>query len=185
MKKILLLGGLLVLRVCFGQNNGTYSAYSQLKPLESGINYSSIYYFSSDIEIKIAAKEISQFRAKEFIINNIIGDTQGKEIKFETESLASDDTGDLVSIAYNCTERGKKDKAKELLNHIDNVRKSNEKYILKETNVNNVYIEFEDMKFIIYYEIGPKIRILWNGFEVVWEDTAFMRSKRRLNKWFE
>jgi hypothetical protein len=108
MKKILLLGGLLVLRVCFGQNNGTYSAYSQLKPLESGINYSSIYYFSSDIEIKIAAKEISQFRAKEFIINNIIGDTQGKEIKFETESLASDDTGDLVSIAYNCTERGKK-----------------------------------------------------------------------------
>lgn len=212
MRKVLVLGFVMVCGVCFGQVQGTYSAYNQLQPL-GGINYSSIYYLSNDIEIKSAAKEISQFRAKEFIINNIIGETEGKEIKFETESLASDDTGGLVSIAYNCTEKGKKglllgfvgfnknqvnviskaygfrdiplEKAKDLLNRLDNIRKANEKYILKDSNVNNVYLEFEDIKFVIYYDVGSKIRVLWNGFEIVWEDTAFGRSKRRLNRWFE
>lgn len=177
------------------------------------INYSYLTYLSSEVEIKSAAKEIAHFRAKEFIINTIIGSTNGKEIKFETESLASDDSAGLVSVAYNCTEIEAQglllafvgynknsegiaskaygfraiplDKAKTLLQRIDDVRESNKKYLSSDTNVNNVYIEFEDIKFVIYRDGGSKIRVFWNGFEIVWEDTAFSRSKRRLDKWFK
>ena len=52
------------------------------------------------------------------------------------------------------------------------------------TNVNNIYVEHEDIKFVFYRDTGNQIRIFWNGFEVIWEQTAFDRTKRRLNKWF-
>lgn len=51
--------------------------------------------------------------------------------------------------------------------------------------MNNVYLEFEDIQFILYRDGGDQIRVLWNGFEVVWKKTAFNRTQRRLEKWFE
>jgi len=177
------------------------------------INYSYITYLSEGIDTKTIAKEISQFRAKEFIINSIIGSSNGEAIKFETESLASDDSGGLVSVAYNCDQANKRglllafvgdnknqdglllkaygfraislDEAKLLLEKIDKLREEHNKYLGTDTNVNNVYLEYEDIKFILYKDGGSKIRVLWNGFEIVWEDTAFNRSKRRLDKWFK
>lgn len=182
-------------------------------PTIQNINYSYLTYLGYDVEIKNTAKEIAQFRAKEFIINNIIGSANAKDIKFETESLASDDSAGLVSVAYNCDEIQANglllafvgwnknadgiaskaygfraiplDKAKLLLQRIDKVRGSNNNYLSANINVNNVYIEFEDIKFVIYKDGGSKIRVFWNGFEIVWEDTAFTRSKRRLDKWFK
>lgn len=188
------------------------NAYATARPVN--INFSYLNYLPPSVtEIKGIAKEISQFRAKEFIINNIIGQTNGKEIKFETESLASDDSGGLISVAYNCDDVQKKglllafignnkneqgeiskaygfreiplSEAQILLKRIDDVRKQNEKYLSSDNNVNNVYIEFEDIKFVIYRDFGSLIRVFWNGFEVIWEDTAFNRSKRRLDKWFK
>lgn len=205
MKKILFF---LLCTISFSYSQNHTKAYA------TRINYSYINYLPSTVtDIKGIAKEISQFRAKEFIINNIIGETNGKEIKFETESLASDDSGGLISVAYNCdevqkrglllafignnkNERGEVSKAygfreipladaQTLLKRIDEVRKANEKYLSSDSNVNNVYIEFEDIKFVIYRDMGSLIRVFWNGFEVIWEDTAFNRSKRRLDKWFK
>jgi len=162
---------------------------------------------------KAMAKEISQFRSKEYIINNIIGSTNGKEFKFETESLASDNSGGLISIAFNCYDVDEKGlllaffgpntdnngnlidaygfryiplkKAQELFLRIDKLQENNKKYLSSDTNVNNVYIEFEDIKFLIYNDGGEQIRVFWNGFQVIWEKAPFDRSKRRLDKWFE
>ena len=162
---------------------------------------------------KTIAKEIAQFRSKEYIINNIIGTTNGKDIQFETESLASDDSAGLISIAFNCNEVNKKglllaffgpnvDKdgnlmdaygfryiplkeAQDLFKRIDKVQDNNKKYMSKNNDVNNVYIEFEDIKFVIYRDGGEQIRVFWNGFQVIWERAPFDRSKRRLNKWFD
>lgn len=173
---------------------------------------SSIAYFTNQIEVKQIAKDISQFRAKEFIINKIIGDTQGKEVKFETESLASDDSGGLISIAFNCDAKNQKglllaffgpranengivynaysfrviplQEAQNLLKRIEEVGERQKKYLSEDTNVNNVYIEHEDIKFVLYRTSGQSIRVFWNGFEVIWEDVAFKRTKRRLDKWF-
>lgn len=195
-----------------GYSQNSNSVYATAKPL--AINYSYLNYLPpSVVEIKGIAKEISQFRAKEFVINNIIGPTEGKEIKFETEALASDDSGGLISVAFNCNEVDKKGlllafignnknadgqiskaygfrpillkDAQELLKRIDDVRKTNDKYLSADDNVNNIYIEFEDIKFVIYRDNGSLIRVFWNGFEVIWEDTAFSRSKRRLDRWFK
>jgi hypothetical protein len=195
----------------FAQIGNSGGGYALLD--SAPINYRIINYLPLTTEIKKVAKEISQFRAKEFIINDIIGATNGKEIKFETESLASDDSGGLITVAFNCDEVDKRGlllaffgsnenaqgqisdaygfraiplkEAQALLKKIDDVRKQNEKYLIDDYNVNNVYIEFEDIKFVLYRDNGSKIRVFWNGFEVVWEDTAFNRSKRRLDKWFK
>jgi len=162
---------------------------------------------------KEMAKEISQFRSKEYIIHNIIGSSNGNEIQFETESLASDNSGGLISIAFNCNEVQKAglllaffgentDKngnlmdaygfryiplkeAQELFKRIDAVQDNNKKYMSSDTDVNNVYIEFEDIKFVIYKDSGQQIRVFWNGFQVIWERAPFDRSKRRLDKWFD
>lgn len=161
---------------------------------------------------KETAKQISQFRSKEYIINQIIGDAGNKEIKFETESLASDDSGGLISVAFNCDEVNERglllaffgenrdsngnlgnayafrylplDEAKSVLERLEKVREENSKYLSESSNVNNVYVQHKDIKFVFYRDSGNQIRVFWNGFEVIWEQTAFDRTKRRLNKWF-
>lgn len=161
---------------------------------------------------KAIAKEIAQFRSKEYIINEIIGSTNGKDIQFETESLASDNSAGLISIAFNCSAVNEKGlllaffgpntdqnghlmdaygfryiplkEAQDLFLRIDSVQDINRKYMASENDVNNVYIEYEDIKFVIYRDGGEQIRVFWNGFQVIWERAPFDRSKRRLNKWF-
>jgi hypothetical protein len=170
-------------------------------------------FVAADADKKEVAKEISQFRSKEFIVNYIIGASKSKEIEFETESLASDDSAGIISVAFNCNAVNKKGlllaffgknrnefgvietayafryiplkTAQDLLKRIDEVKETHKKYMSADTDVNNVYIEFEDVKFIIYRDNGVKVRTLWNGFEVIWERTAYDRTKRRLDRWFE
>ena len=162
---------------------------------------------------KEVAKEISHFRSKEYIINNIIGNADNREIKFETESLASDDSGGLISVAFNCTDVNERglllaffgdnrnsdgnigsayafrylplNEAQSILQRLEQVRDNNSKYVSESSNVNNVYIQHKDIKFVLYRDSGNQIRVFWNGFEVIWEQTAFDRTKRRLNKWFK
>jgi len=208
MKKILLVITLLTYSVNF---NFSYSQNTADILVPTGI--AALSFLAADADKKEAAKEISQFRSKEYIVNYIIGPSNGKEIKFETESLASDNSAGLISVAVNCDEVNEKglllaffgknrdesgvvgtaygfryiplQTAKSLLDRIDEVKEKNKKYMSSENDVNNVYIEFEDIKFIIYRDGGTKVRTLWNGFEVIWERVAFDRTKRRLNRWFE
>lgn len=162
---------------------------------------------------KAMAKEISQFRSKEYIMDYIIGPAKSKEIRFETESLASDDSAGLISVAFNCDEVNEKGlllaffgsnrdssgnmgnaygfryipltEAQDLLKRIAATKETHRKYMKDENDVNNVYIAHEDIKFILYRDGGDKVRVFWNGFEVIWERTAFDRTKRRLDKWFK
>ena len=125
-----------------------------------------ITFLAADAAVKETAKEVSQFRSKEFIMDYIIGPAGNNEIKFETESLASDDSAGVVSIAFNCNELNKKGlllafigknrnefgtlttaygfkyipyaEAVSLLNRIDNVKDNNKDYMKDENDVNNV-----------------------------------------------
>lgn len=171
-----------------------------------------ITFLTANMQKKEMSKQISQFRSKEYIINNLIGPAGVKDIKFETESLASDDSGGLISVAFNCNEINKRglllafvgenrdvngnlgnayafrylplDEAKSILERLEAIRSANSKYLSESTNVNNVYVQHDDLKFVFYKDGGNQIRVFWNGFEVIWEQTAFDRTKRRLNKWF-
>jgi hypothetical protein len=179
--------------------------------IPSGI--AALTFVAIDANKKEVAKEISQFRSKEYIMDYIIGPAQNKEVKFEAESLASDDSAGLISVAFNCSEVNEKglllaffgpnknssgnvglaygfryiplEQAQNLLQRIDDVQEKHKKYIYDENDVNNVYIAFEDIKFILYRDGGNKVRVFWNGFEVTWERKAFDRTKRRLDRWFD
>lgn len=172
-----------------------------------------ITYVTIETSKKELAKEISQFRSKEYIINEIIGPAQDKEFQFETESLASDNSGGLISVAFNCDDIDKRglllaffgdhrnqygvsstaygfryiplEDAQNLLLRLKGVKANNKKYMSKDTDVNNVYVQFEDIKFVLYKDGGEKVRVFWNGFEVIWEKTAYERTRRRLDKWFD
>lgn len=174
--------------------------------------FAALSFIAAEADKKELAKEISQFRSKEFIVDYIIGPAGSNEIKFETESLASDDSAGLISVAFNCNEINEKGlllaffgnnkneegsvataygfryiplaKAQDLLKRIDAVKERHKKYMQSENDVNNLYIEFEDIKFILYRDGGDKVRVFWNGFEVTWERVAFDRTKRRLDRWF-
>lgn len=204
MKKILIYFVALTTGICKAQN-----ASDVLIPT----GFAALSFVAANAEKKEVAKEISQFRSKEFIIKNLIGSANEKDIKFETESLASDDSAGLISVAFNCSEVNKRglllaffgnnrdqngnvsmaygfkyiplSDAQNLLKRIDALKEKHKKYLNAENDVNNVYIEHEDIKFILYRDLGDKVRVLWNGFEVIWERTAFDRTKRRLDRWFE
>ena len=77
------------------------------------------------------------------------------------------------------------EQAQNLLKRIDGLKDKHKAYMKDENDVNNVYIEHEDIKFILYRDGGDKVRVFWNGFEVIWERVAFDRTKRRLDRWFE
>ena len=76
------------------------------------------------------------------------------------------------------------EEAKNVLERLEKVRENNSKYLSESSNVNNVFVQHKDLKFVFYRENGNQIRVFWNGFEVIWEQVAFDRTKRRLNKWF-
>lgn len=159
------------------------------------------------------AKEISHYRSKEYIANQIIGSAEGKVVSFETESLAADDSGGLISVAFNCTERNERglllaffgdvrnefgvesmgyafkyiplEDAQALFKRMDQIKEDHKKYLTADDDINNLYFEFDDIKFIAYKKGSVEMRVFWNGFEVAWEKTAINRTKRRLDKWFD
>ena len=173
---------------------------------------SALTFLTANMQKKEMAKQISQFRSKEYIINHLIGEAGSREIRFETESLASDDSGGLISVAFNCDEINERglllaffgenrdqngnlgnayafryiplSEAQDVLARLEKVREEQSKYLSESTNVNNVYVQHKDLKFVFYRDNGNQIRVFWNGFEVIWEQTAFDRTKRRLAKWF-
>jgi hypothetical protein len=207
MKKIITatLAFLFIVKFSYAQTTGDVVAAS--------VALAGITYVAIETSKKELAKEISQFRSKEYIINEIIGPVGDKEIQFETESLASDNSGGLISVAFNCDdvdERGlllaffgdhrnqygvsstaygfryiPLDDAQKLLTRLRKVKDDKKKYMSSDTDVNNVYVEFEDIKFVLYKDGGEKVRVFWNGFEVIWEKTAYTRTRKRLDRWFD
>ena len=207
MKKIITttLTFLFIVKFSYAQTAGDVAAAS--------VALAGITYVAIETSKKELAKEISQFRSKEYIINEIIGPVGEKEVQFETESLASDNSGGLISVAFNCDdvdERGlllaffgdhrnqygvsstaygfryiPLEHAQKLLTRLRSVKDDKKKYMSSDTDVNNVYVEFEDIKFVLYKDGGEKVRVFWNGFEVIWEKTAYTRTRKRLDKWFE
>lgn len=206
MKKLLI-----SLLLCYGVTSNAQRNNTALV-VGSTAAAATITFLTANMARKEMAKQISQFRSKEYIVNKIIGDSQGKDIRFETESLASDDSGGLISVAFNCDEINEKglllaffgenrdvngnlgnayafrylplSEAKIVLERLEKVRSDQSKYLSESSNVNNVYVEHKDLKFVFYRDNGNQIRVFWNGFEVIWEQVAFDRTKRRLNKWF-
>lgn len=126
---------------------------------------------------KSFSKEISLYRAKKFVMNDIIG-TSNEVVRFEIDPLASANSGELTSLVYFCEEKQKsglilgfygdfwnpegvvyqgygyknieKEKAIDLLNKIDSIGEKNFDYLSLDKDNNNIYFSYDDLTFLIY-----------------------------------
>ncbi len=156
------------------------------------------------------SKEISLYKAKGFVIESVLGDSNSV-VNFEIDPLAATSSGELTSLVYSCDKLKKEglllgfygdywnesgvvyqgygfknipvEKALELLKKIDEVKSNYDDYLSKDSDNNNVYFTFDDIKFLIYKSSsGMTIRVFWNTFDSEWQDIAFKRTKRRFEK---
>ena len=156
------------------------------------------------------SKEIALYKSKKYIADSIIGSSKNP-VKFQIDALAATSSGELTSLIYTCEDRNvigmlfnfygtywnnngvvyqgfdfrnfEKIKATELLNLVEKNINDYKKYLSDDIDNNNVYFEFEDLKFIISQGVyQPHIRVFWKNFEVDWDIVAFGRTKRRLEK---
>lgn len=155
------------------------------------------------------SKEISLYRAKAFLIDQVLG-SFNLAIKYSIDPLAATKSGELTSLSYQCDELKKqglilgfygdkwnangvayqayafknlsKEKATELLNKLGELIKEHSKFLDADDNNNNVYFHYDDMVFLIYRDFTIKIRVFWEEFDSEWEMTAFKRTRKRLLK---
>lgn len=160
------------------------------------------------------SKDISLYRAKFFLIENILGSSSEYE-KLYIDPLAASKSTEITSIYYESKNKkglllgffddfwndggsGRSfqgyayknieyNVALSLLNKIEKIIDEEKKYLNADDNENNIFFTQDDMIFIIYRE-GPlagRIRISWDGFDGEWENTAFRRTKRRFERSLE
>jgi len=164
------------------------------------------------LSIKEFSKDIALFRAKAYVLNNVLK-TADEAVEFEMDPLAAASSGELTSLVYRCSQLNKEGlifgffgdkwnssgvvyqayafknfptaRAIELLNKIESVIKDETKYLSSDANSNNVTFKFDDLTFIITMDFQANIRVFWDDFDASWDGTAFKRTKRRLLKKLE
>ena len=157
------------------------------------------------------SKSVALYKAKEFVMMEVIGVEEKKQVKFDIDPLAAATSGELTSLTYTCDEKNLKgfvlgfygnywneagvlykgyafknfseDTARYILLKLATLIKSETPYLTK-NNENNIYFQYEDIIYLIYNDVisGPKIRVFWDGFDSEWEFTAFERTRRRFQK---
>jgi hypothetical protein len=160
-------------------------------------------FFSS----KEYSKDISLYKAKAYLMDQILGAPEGTVI-FEIDPLAASSSGQLTSLYYNCKKINKEGlilgfygnywneagviyqgygflnlptiKAYELLNKISKTIEENVGYLMFGNN--NAYFKYDDMTILLYNDAQTKIRIFWKDFDAEWELTAFNRTLKRFDK---
>ena len=165
---------------------------------------------SKIIFAKEYSKEIALYRAKTFVIEDILGETS-EVLKFEIDPIAAATSGELTTLIYKCEEKNKSGliigffgykwnsagvtfqayafkslpltRAKEFLNKIEIAIKENSKYLKDDLDNNNIYFQFEDITILISNgAYGSKLRIYWDDFDSAWDFTEFEITKKRLLK---
>jgi hypothetical protein len=160
---------------------------------------------------KAYSKEISVYKAKSFVINNILGLKDGIG-RFELEALAASSSGELTSMIYNCPDINRsglilgfyndfwndngvtyqgykfkdipKDKAIELFEKLNSIGEDNAQYLKQNTSTSNVSFTFEDITFLLYkgWSAGSPIRVFWGDFDVDWQAHAYNITEERFRK---
>lgn len=169
------------------------------------VSESDNYFFAKEF-----SKEISLYRAKKFLIEQVLS-TDENDVQFDIDPLAATNSGEVTSLGYKCEIKGieglllgfygdywnktgvvyqgyafknlTKDKALELLNKITETMENSKDYLFKNVDNNNVYFQFDDLIILLYASVTePRIRIFWNDFDSEWTITAFKRTKKRFEK---
>ena len=172
--------------------------YSQVS-VNSGV------YFSKEF-----SKDISLFKSKKFLMNNVLKVTENIT-EFTITPLAASSSGELTTLIYKCEEKSKKGlilgfygnywnkqgvvyqgfgfknfsekEATEFLTKIETSIENHKEFLKKDDNNNNIIFSFNDINVMVYtISSFYKIRLFWNGFDSTWGKTSFERSKKRFEK---
>lgn len=162
------------------------------------------------IDGKFYSKEESLFKAKKFLMENIIGATE-KPVRFYADPLAAAASGQLTTLYYLCEEKNaeglligfygnywnkegvvyqgyafrnfNKDEAIDFFEKIEETIKANMDYLYKGTDDFNVVFKYKDISIIISSNYkNYDFRVFWGDFDSTWENTSYSRSKRRFLK---
>lgn len=156
------------------------------------------------------SKEESLYRAKSYVINNVLG--AGEEtVKFEAFALASATSGELTTVAYKSDQKQKeglllafygtrinemgvasqaygfkdlpKTKAVELLARIDATLDKESIYLRTDADNNNVSFRYDDLTFLFYDQgVETHMRVFWGPFDAEWNISALRKTERRMSK---
>ncbi len=159
------------------------------------------------------SKEVSQYRAKSFLINQVLGISQDI-LQFEIDALTASSSGELTTLAYKCQMREKeglifgfygnyvneegvsyngyafknlpREQAIALLSQISDVMSDYDKYMEEDRDNNNICFGFDDMVIVIYKtdEGLVRLRVQWNYFDSEWTGNSFNKTVKRFEKYF-
>ena len=161
-------------------------------------------------QAKEFSKDISLFKAKTFLIHNVLKTSESTS-QFEAIPLAAASSGEMTTLLYKCESQNKeglilgfygeywndagvvfqgygfknlsKDQAFEFLNKIESEIDKNNKFLKSNNDSNNIVFEYDDLKVVIWTTSGSYLmRIYWKGFDSTWEKTSYERSKRRFER---
>lgn len=178
--------------------------------LISSLTFAQVSESNAGIYAKEFSKDIALFKAKAFLFQKILG-TGFNTTSFEAYPLAASSSGELTSLAYRCEEKNKeglilgfygdywndsgvvyqgyafkhftKEEATEFLSLIETNIEEHKKYLIKDTDNNNIYFSYKNIDVLLWSGIGSsKIRLFWNGFDASWESESFNKTKRRFER---
>lgn len=157
---------------------------------------------------KSYSKDECLFKSKNFVVTEILEGYSTEINKVEMESLTAANSGELTTVYYKSDNKNKEglvlgffgsrwnqsgveytsyafknlssEEASKVLNNIRAVTVDNQKYLLGKGR--NIYFKDGDISFIIYYEQGYKIRVLWDGFDVTWDYNSFEKTLKKFDK---
>ena len=155
------------------------------------------------------SREKALYKAKEYVMTEIIG-VESYITKFEIDPLEAAKSGELISLVYKCKQKKlsglilgffgtelneygitenvyafknfTEQKALEMLSILSNHISEHSKYLKSDYDHNNIFFKYDDIIFLIYNDVGIKIRVFWNGFDSEWESKAYKRTKKRFEK---
>jgi hypothetical protein len=155
-------------------------------------------------------KEVSEYKAKEFIIDKVLNIPNGELIPVKVDALTASKSGELSTLVYDCKEMGKKgivfsfwqreineyntryngyafknidyEEAKDLFVTLDRLIKE-KKDIVKLGPEWNAAFRWDDLLILFYKEgASNKIRVFWNGFDAEWNQANLKTTIRRFTK---
>ena len=168
--------------------------------------------FQIEAQEKKYDKDVALYRAKGFIAKDILGleDNYGKFFIDPLAAASSGELTSVYFQSFDKDIKGlvlgfydsfwvekpdskfrsynfkyiEYDKAKKMLNKIESIIEKEKKFLNANDDENNIYFTFDDLLIIIYRKgvLSGRIRVFWGEFDAEWENTAFRRTKRRLEK---
>ena len=164
--------------------------------------------YSQESAIKEYDSNYAFDRAKEFIIDSIIG-SPGINIKrIYIDGLPGEKYGELTTLYYNGSEKEgivlgifdratnqfgfsywkyiflnfNKEEAISFFKTVDGIKDNQRSYLNDKNQENHVYFKMKNITFLLYLDGGYKIKVFYEGFISDWKGTNFERMRRKFER---